>query len=103
MILRNLISISCFFFLVSKFYACYWMNKEGEWISSSYYMSELPKWIVDFQTKNSAKSYLAKNWNFDKKFNYNLDSLSNFDGNGIIKSTPHGNSILADLGDRVEP
>ena len=77
--------------------ACYWMNKEGEWISSSYYMSELPKWIVDFQTKNSAKSYLAKNWSFDKKFNYNLDSLSNFDGNGIIKSTPHGNSILADL------
>ena len=63
--------------------ACYWMNKEGEWISSSYYMSELPKWIVDFQTKNSAKSYLAKNWNFDNKFNYNLDSLSNFDGMGL--------------------
>ncbi|ACF14010.1 type I phosphodiesterase/nucleotide pyrophosphatase [Chloroherpeton thalassium ATCC 35110] len=45
--------------------AAYWFDAgSGKWISSSYYFpqQQLPKWLVDFNDKNIAESYLGKEW-----------------------------------------
>jgi predicted AlkP superfamily pyrophosphatase or phosphodiesterase len=76
--------------------AAYWMNGDGEWITSSYYMEKLPEWLIKHQNTNSAYTYLKDGWKGDG-FDYNLDSLFDSRGGGIIKSTPHGNTILKDL------
>jgi hypothetical protein len=40
--------------------AAYWFHgrDEGSWITSTFYMSELPKWVLDFNTSDAAESYL---------------------------------------------
>lgn len=44
--------------------AAYWFlgKGEGKWITSSFYMNELPKWVQDFNNSGVAESYL-KTWN----------------------------------------
>src|SRR5690606_25173897 len=44
--------------------AAYWFHgqDEGVWVSSSFYMNELPKWVKDFNASKKAESYL-KVWN----------------------------------------
>jgi predicted AlkP superfamily pyrophosphatase or phosphodiesterase len=104
--------------------AAYWFygSNEGNWITSSFYMDELPKWVNDFNASNIAEEY-KKPWTTLKDINTYLESgLDNtkyeglFDGevsptfphdlptlwasNGnfdIIKATPYGNSITADF------
>ena len=104
--------------------AAYWFygSNEGHWITSSFYMDELPKWVNDFNASSIAAGY-KKPWNTLKDINTYLESgLDNtkyeglFDGeitptfphdlpklwdsNGnydIIKTTPFGNSITADF------
>lgn len=104
--------------------AAYWFNgySEGNFITSSYYMDKLPEWVEKFNNSNKAKSYL-KTWNtlkdiktytesgtdenafeggFSGKetatFPYDLKELSSKNGDfNILKSTPYGNSILADF------
>ena len=44
--------------------AAYWFdNASGGWISSSYYMKELPEWVKKFNAKQLPESYLKKTWN----------------------------------------
>ena len=44
--------------------AAYWYDsKTGDWISSSYYLNELPKWVTDVNTKKLADKYYAQDWN----------------------------------------
>jgi len=104
--------------------AAYWFHgkKEGVWITSSYYMKKLPKWVRDFNGSKAAKSYF-KDWNtlydlstyvesgsdlnefeggFKGKetatFPYKLDKLKKKNGNyDILKSTPYGNSLTTDF------
>ena len=104
--------------------AAYWFHgmEEGSWISSSFYMNELPKWVKDFNTSDATESYL-KVWNTlydistytesgsdentfeggfggkDKAtFPYDLKALSKDNrGFDIIKATPYGNSLTADF------
>lgn len=104
--------------------AAYWFNgsDEGYFISSSFYMNSLPKWVKKFNDSNVAESYL-KPWNtlydistytesgsdlndfegtFKGKetatFPYDLGALKDKNGNfDIIKGTPYGNSIVADF------
>ncbi|MGB5435960.1 MAG: alkaline phosphatase PafA [Maribacter sp.] len=104
--------------------AAYWFygSTEGHWITSSFYMDKLPKWVNDFNASNIAAGY-KKPWTTLKDINTYLESgLDNtkyeglFDGevtptfphdlpklwasNGdydIIKATPFGNSITADF------
>ena len=104
--------------------AAYWFHgqKEGHWISSSYYMNELPKWVQDFNASKKTESYL-KIWDtfydiesyvesgsdqntFEKGFKgkatatfpYDLAKLQSENGNmDIIKTTPFGNSLTADF------
>ncbi|MGB8703532.1 MAG: alkaline phosphatase PafA [Gillisia sp.] len=104
--------------------AAYWFvgEDEGKFITSSYYMNELPKWVQDFNSSGKVKSYL-KPWNTlkdinsykesgndknnfeggftgkkDATFPYDLKELSKKNrGYDILKSTPYGNSITADF------
>ena len=77
--------------------AAYWMNSDGQWISSSFYMDSLPKWLIEYQNKINPTFYLKGKWNMNNSFNYDLDSLFAQKGGGAIKSTPYGNTILKDL------
>ncbi|APY10413.1 alkaline phosphatase [Seonamhaeicola sp. S2-3] len=104
--------------------AAYWFRgkSEGKFISSTYYMKDLPKWVKEFNNSKKVKSYL-KEWNtlykidtykesgsdlndyergFTGKktatFPYNLKKLNRLNGGfDILKSTPYGNSIVADF------
>jgi predicted AlkP superfamily pyrophosphatase or phosphodiesterase len=102
----------------------YWFQgrEEGNFITSSYYMDKLPKWVNDFNASAKAKSYLRP-WTtlldiktytesgadlntfeggFKGKenatFPYDLGSLNPQNGGyDILKSTPYGNSLLTDF------
>ena len=106
--------------------AAYWFDFEndgsGLWISSSYYMKELPKWVQDFNDSNITESYF-KEWNtlydintyiesgpdlntFEELFNgketatfpYDLAKLKDQnEGFEIITESPYGNSLTSDF------
>ncbi len=104
--------------------AAYWFlgGEEGKWISSSYYMNELPSWVQNFNANEPAKKYLST-WNtllpiaqytqsgsdanayefgFKGKenadFPYNLAKLAPENGGyDILKATPFGNSLTLDF------
>lgn len=104
--------------------AAYWFRgrDEGNFITSTYYMDSLPKWVLDFNNSNTAESYLRE-WNtlynintytesgsdlnnFEEGFKgkqnatfpYNLAALKDKNkGFDIIKATPFGNSIVTDF------
>ena len=43
--------------------AAYWYDsKSGKFISSTYYMTQLPEWVEKFNAKNLADIYLAQEW-----------------------------------------
>ena len=35
----------------------YWLNSESQWITSSFYRKDIPKWMVDFHKKHPVSSY----------------------------------------------
>ena len=42
--------------------AAYWYDA-GKWITSTHYMSALPDWVTQFNGKDLAGKYMAKDWN----------------------------------------
>jgi len=43
--------------------AAYWIDaKSGAWITSTYYRSDLPKWVQDFDSSNRAAKYWDRDW-----------------------------------------
>lgn len=43
--------------------AAYWYDaKNGNWISSTYYMNELPKWLSDYNAQKNPEKYLMQDW-----------------------------------------
>ena len=104
--------------------AAYWFHgaDEGRWITSSFYMTELPQWVQNFNTSNQASSYF-KEWNtlydistytestadnntFERGFKgketptfpYDLKALKDQNSNfELLKSTPYGNSLTTDF------
>ena len=43
--------------------AAYWYdNTNGNWITSTYYMNELPGWVNDFNSKKLVDQYYAQGW-----------------------------------------
>ena len=42
--------------------AAYWYA-DGKWISSSYYMNELPGWVNDFNSRDMPAQLMKQNWN----------------------------------------
>lgn len=103
--------------------AAFWFDEStGNFISSSWYVNDLPQWLKDFNAKNLPKTYLEKGWNTlypiatytssiadnnnyeavpNKKdtptFPYEYSSFLEKNKFGIIRATPHGNSITKDL------
>ncbi|PRX53646.1 alkaline phosphatase PafA [Flagellimonas meridianipacifica] len=104
--------------------AAYWFDggEVGKWITSSYYMSQLPQWVSDFNSSDAIKKY-KKEWNtlkdigsyvesgpdnnvyetpFENEaspiFPHNTPSLlskeKDFD---VLKYTPYGNNITTDF------
>ncbi|MFZ1784262.1 MAG: alkaline phosphatase PafA [Ferruginibacter sp.] len=43
--------------------AAYWYDdKPGKWITSSFYMNTLPKWVEDFNAKDLPSTYMSGDW-----------------------------------------
>ena len=103
--------------------AAYWFDgKSGNFITSTYYMNELPKWVQQFNGRKLADSFLNLGWNislpkqvyekycddemndyegvpFGKDqatFPYNLQRYAGKDF-GKLSTTPYGNDILGEL------
>ncbi len=44
--------------------AAYWFDdKSGNWITSTYYMKDLPQWLKDFNDQKLPETYLKQDWN----------------------------------------
>jgi predicted AlkP superfamily pyrophosphatase or phosphodiesterase len=105
--------------------AAYWYDggNEGKWISSTFYMEELPKWVQKVNETNNSNKFLNGKWEtlmpikeyvesiadnnpyegtFDGEkapvFPHDLKALRDSNNNySLIKSTPFGNTILKEL------
>jgi len=104
--------------------AAYWFygKDKGEWVSSKYYMQELPDWVNSFNNSGFISTYIRE-WNtlydinsynesrsddnkFEKSFKgdpsvtfpYDLNKLKDLnDGYDMLKETPFGNSLTTDF------
>lgn len=105
--------------------AAYWMSTNdsvAHFVTSTYYMQNLPEWVSAFNAENKALSYLQQGWQTllpldnmtqsgpdyrkrenslnkgeDPVFPYDLMDAASKKGMGVIKLTPYGNEILADF------
>jgi len=105
--------------------AAYWYDggSKGEWITSSYYMKELPKWVTQFNKSGKADNYLSEKWetlhdintytqsivddnNFEEPFigeekptfPHDIPNLRKKNNNySILKAIPAGNSFTTDF------
>jgi predicted AlkP superfamily pyrophosphatase or phosphodiesterase len=99
----------------------FWMSKTGDFISSTFYGSDLPDWTKKFNSEKRYMDYINKGWNLLKPietyneslkddnvyegkvngekavFPYNLKSMFDKSDAGIIKATPFGNDMVAEL------
>lgn len=102
----------------------YWYDSNtGTFMTSTYYMNDLPNWVKSFNAANHVDKYLNMTWDTflpiekytvsgpdDSKyesgfkgkdtptFPYNLKELRKDNGNfSLISSTPFGNSLLTEL------
>jgi predicted AlkP superfamily pyrophosphatase or phosphodiesterase len=98
--------------------AAYWYdNSNGNWITSTYYMNELPKWVNDFNNQKLVDIFFQQGWNLlypastyvqstadDKKYEgkplgdtFPYD-LKKFIGKyGTLPVTPYGNMLTAEF------
>lgn len=100
----------------------YWYDGQtGDWITSTYYMSQLPNWVQDYNKLKMANKYYEQNWNTLYPIeSYTQSTADNKDYEGktkgeqtptfphplklyagknydMIRSTPYGNTITLDL------
>ncbi|MCD6017924.1 MAG: alkaline phosphatase [Bacteroidetes bacterium] len=101
----------------------FWFDgSNGNFVSSSHYMNQLPAWMNDFNNRNLAKQYLSQGWNTlyplssyvesiadqnnyesapNKKenpvFPYEYKKQLDQNDYSILKATPYGNTIVKDL------
>lgn len=99
--------------------AAYWYdNTVGDWITSTYYMNELPQWVKDFNAKKLVDSYYEKGWDllypadtyvqstaddkayegkpFGKSFPYELKKFIGKTYSSVL-TTPYGNTLTAEF------
>lgn len=102
--------------------AAYWYDsKTGDWITSSYYMNDLPAWVKNFNAQKLADKYYKEGWNTLFPVNTYIQSsgdekpyenktfgaaakgfpytLSKYVGTNysMISATPFGNTITSEL------
>jgi len=101
----------------------YWFDSgSGNFITSTFFMKELPKWVNDFNSRHLAGKYLSQPWNTllpiaqytesasddnpyeglypgetKPVFPHNLPAMYTKNDYGIIRSTPFGNSLTKDI------
>lgn len=105
--------------------AAYWMV-DGNWVSSTFYMKELPRYVQNFNKADHTGNYLKKGWNtlypLDTYFSHikddnpyegsytkgekvtfpiDLVKASSSNGRDVIKSTPFGNSVTLDFAKEI--
>ncbi|WP_432712869.1 alkaline phosphatase PafA [Pedobacter sp.] len=99
--------------------AAYWYDGEtANWISSTYYQKDLPKWVQDFNNQKQPQAFLSKDWNtlypietymqsiadnniYEGKFKgsaapvfpVKTSQLIKDNGYGLLRSTPFGNTV----------
>ena len=102
--------------------AAYWLSGK-DWITSTYYMKELPKWVSDFNGSRRVENYVAKDWNtllpiadytesieddnnyemvykgeLKPIFPHKLSVLKDANyGYNIIKGTPFGDTVMEEF------
>ena len=102
--------------------AAYWYDgSSGNWITSTYYMNELPGWVSNFNAQKYPEKYLKQDWNtlypietylqstkdnvpYEGKFSGMTTSTFPVKtsemisrGPGILTNTPYGSSLTLDL------
>jgi len=103
--------------------AAYWFDDaSGNWITSTYYMNDLPAWVKKFNDQKLPAKYLKQDWNtlypVDTYQQSAGDNNPKYEGNfrstdaptmpvktsqmmgmgmGLIRSTPYGNSLTLDM------
>src|ERR1700759_4003332 len=101
----------------------YWFDdKSGNWISSTYYMKDLPQWVKDFNDQKLPETYLKNDWTTiypietytqstednnayegafkgttSPTFPVKTSALYKANGLGMIRSVPAGNTMTLDL------
>jgi len=102
--------------------AAYWFdNASGGWITSTYYMAELPDWVKAVNSKSLPANYMKKAWNTlypintytqstddskpyegkltgeDNTFPHNTDTISTRYLFDAFRATPYGNTYTFDM------
>src|SRR5664280_2644082 len=94
--------------------AAYWYNAgNGNFMSSSYYMNDLPDWVKGFNNKKLPYKYTSMDWTLSKPLESYRSSFPDetksepdmFEGGSFkeadklefLKSTPYGNQLLVDF------
>jgi len=99
----------------------FWYAKTGDFISSTFYGSQLPTWVSDFNKEKHYLPYINKGWDLLKPiatynesladenpyegklngvksvFPYNLKEMFDKGDAGVLRATPFGNDIVADF------
>jgi len=100
----------------------FWLDdKQGNWVTSSYFNDNIPQWLVSFNKKKLGDTYLSKTWTSkypiakytqslpdntafeigfagQNTFPYKLSALQNtFSPYTILTQTPFGNTFTKDL------
>ena len=102
--------------------AAYWFDSStGNWVTSTFYMNDLPQWAKDYNAKKMPSEYLRRGWklllpadqytqsspddvpwegklpgNAKPVFPYELAGLAG-DAFGVVTSTPWGNTITKEM------
>jgi predicted AlkP superfamily pyrophosphatase or phosphodiesterase len=102
--------------------AAYWYDdSEGSWITSTYYMQQLPNWVNNFNNLKLAEKYIKQDWNTLYPINTYIESTADdspyegklrgeesptfphltskmLNGNfNAIRITPYGNTLTLDF------
>jgi predicted AlkP superfamily pyrophosphatase or phosphodiesterase len=103
--------------------AAYWYDAlTGNWITSTFYMQDLPNWVRQFNDSKLAEKYLSQAWNtllpieqytesladdnpYEEPFKgqakpvfpHNLPEIKKLQGLDLLRKTPFGNSFTKDF------
>jgi len=97
----------------------YWMDdSNGVFMTSTFYMNELPLWVINFNSRNPTKKYMDQNWNtlypiasytqstadnnvYEGKFTAETQPVFPHQTAGMklsdVKKTPYGNNLVFDF------
>ena len=106
--------------------AAYWINKQGKWVTSSYYMKTLPSWVEAMNTSRPGEFYLGSKWEpifplmeYEESYSDNNDyeethlwedspvfphdysSVTAEIGYSFVKYTPMGNTMTKDFAQKA--